>query len=199
MKNTLICLILLVCACSAIGQTEKDADAAGDVYTSSQIKNPFVDKVARQVGDILTVLIVENSSSVHAASTSLNKADTNSVTNGIPILQGLFQLASNSAASSNSGSGSTSNTGKLTAEMAVKVVKVLPNGVLQIEGTRSIKTNRDSQNFILTGEVRPEDVLTNNTVLSQNIEDAKIVIDDKGAIAIRQRRGILTRIIDWLF
>ena len=199
MKKYWLILILILAAGFCQAQSESGADQAGNLFTPKAYHNPYVDHIARNVGDILTVIISENTSSTHSASTSLSKTDNNSITNALPLLAGLFGLASDGVSSSNSGSGSTSNIGNLTAQMSVRVTKVLSNGVLVIQGTRSIMTNRNLQTFKLTGEVRSEDVLSNNSILSSSIEDAKIVVNDKGSIADRQRRGILTRIIDWLF
>lgn len=199
MKKTLILLCVLLLAAGAFAQSEKDADKAGSLFAQPTYHNPFWDRVARQKGDILTVIISENSSTNYSASTNLSKTDSNSISNGIPILQGLISALSSGAKSSNSGSGSTTSAGKVTAQMSVTVKDVLPNGNLVIEGTRTIVTNRNIQTFELSGIVRPDDVQTDDTVLSENIAEFHIAIAGQGSIQDRQRRGILTRLLDWLF
>ena len=86
---------------------------------------------------------------------------------------------------------------KMTMSAVIK--KVLPNGNLVIEGTRFVKINKDIQTFILTGMVRKDDVRADNTVLSESLADADIKLEGKGPIADRQRKGILARLLDWLF
>jgi flagellar L-ring protein precursor FlgH len=197
-KTLLTAAMAALFAPTAFGQSEKDADKAGNLY-DVKLGSPFADRIARHEGDIVTVVIQENSNSTYSASTTTTKTDSNSVTNGIPLLQGLFSLASTGANSNVAGTGQTTNAGVLTAQMTVIVKKVLPNGNLVIEGTRSIKTNKDTQTFKLTGTIRQDDIRSDNSILSASISDAHIEVDGKGQIADRQRRGILTRMLDWLF
>lgn len=199
MKRLSLIAILGLLASPSLAQSEKDADKAGNLFLGHANVSPFVDRIARHQGDILTVVVTEISSSNYTASTSLSKSDSNQLTNGIPVLQGLFSAASTGAKSSNAGSGTSSAVGNLTAQLSVTIKQILPNGNFVIEGTRSIKTNKDTQTFKLTGIVRPDDIRSDNTVLSPAVTDFKIEVDGKGAIADRQRRGILTRLVDWLF
>jgi flagellar L-ring protein precursor FlgH len=83
--------------------------------------------------------------------------------------------------------------------MSVIVREVTPSGQLVVEGTRSLVTNRETQTLVLSGIVRRDDIRADNTVLSTNLADAEIRMEGKGLIADRQRRGILTQIMDWLF
>lgn len=200
MKKPLIALLLILLTTGMVwAQSESSADDAGNLFATHDYHNPFWDRVGRSKGDIITVIISENSSSNYSASTSLSKKDSNFITNGIPLLQGLISALSTGSNSSNAGSGTTTSTGQLTAQMAVEVKDIMPNGNLVIEGQRTITTNRNSQTFVLSGEIRPDDVLSNNTVLSQNIQSFRISVQGEGSIQARQRRGILTRILDWLF
>ena len=199
MKTLFTAALAALLAPGALAQSEKDADKIGNLYADHKGYSPFSDRIARHEGDIVTVVINENSNSTYGATTTTTKTDSNALTNGIPFLQGLFAAASTGANSSVAGTGQTTNAGVLTAQMSVIVKQVLPNGNLVIEGTRSIKTNKDTQTFKLTGIIRQDDIRSDNTVLSASINDAHIEVDGKGQIADRQRRGILTRILDWLF
>lgn len=200
MKTFLTAALALAFATTAFAQNEKEADKSpGNLFSIGVNANPFLDRVARHEGDIVTVIISENSSSTYSANTSLTKVDSNSVSNGIPILQGLFSGASTGANSSNVGTGTTNNSGTLTATMSCIVKKALPNGNLVIEGTRTIKTNKDVQTFKLTGIIRQDDIQSSNTITSAQIHDFSIQVEGKGQMADRQRRGFLTRALDWLF
>jgi flagellar L-ring protein precursor FlgH len=197
MKRWFIPGSLLVLAGSCFAQSEADADKAGNVF--EKYRNPFADRIARREGDILTIIISESTTGSLGATTTLTKSDTNSVNQAIPILQGLFSSLSAGATSNVAGTGATTANGSLTAQMTVTVKKVMPNGNLVIEGVRAIRMNKDLQTYRLDGVVRPDDIQPDNTIASSKIADAKITLDGKGAIADRQRRGILTRILDWLF
>ncbi len=163
-------------------------------------RNSFMDRTARRAGDLLTVLIREVSSSSIAAKTSTSKTDSNVITKALgPLLGALIPALSTGATGKSDGDGSTTQTGNLTARMTVVVKQVLPNGNLVIEGTRWVRVNKETQAFTLTGIVRRDDVRSDNTVYSENVAEADIKANGTGAIADRQRRGILTRLLDWLF
>ena len=98
-----------------------------------------------------------------------------------------------------SGDGKTSQTSSMAATLTVIVKQILPNGNLVIEGHRTLITNKQTQTFTLSGVVRQADIKPNNTIVSSQIAEMDVKMDGTGLIADRQRRGILTRIIDWLF
>lgn len=79
--------------------------------------------------------------------------------------------------------------------IAARVVDIRPNGNLVIEGRRSIHNNKDTWEFSLTGTIRPEDVLPNNTVESENIAEMRIIKRESGHVRDGYRRGWL---LEWL-
>ncbi len=197
MKRILLALGLLTLATAAFAQVSDDNP--GSLWPGNYV-NPLVDRTAHRVGDVLTIVISENTSASWAATTATAKTDTTNVSQpNIPIIGGLFRALGVGAASSTSGQGTTTQTGSLTAKMTAVVINVLPNGNLVIKGTRYVKVNKDTQLVSLTGLVRREDVQPNNTVLSEKIANAEVTTDGKGQIADRQRQGILTRLLSWLF
>jgi len=167
---------------------------------------------ARRRGDIITIVITETSSASKAAKTDTSR-DTK-IAAGVPNFMGLetagtitrnlgdlSNLLNASAKSSYAGAGSTSRQENLNATITAKVVEVLSNGNLQIEGRRNIKVNDEDQEIILEGTVRPRDISPNNTVNSIYIADAKISYSGRGIISDRQKPGWLMNIIDkvWPF
>lgn len=165
----------------------------------------MVDRTARNVGDILTVVVIESASSNVAASTNATKKDSNKVTAPfvgalkVPLLKDIIGDLSTGADSSVSGTGTSTNSSRLTARISVLVKEVYPNGNMLVEGTRWIKVNREETNITFSGIVRRDDILADNSILSENVAEAKITNVSKGLIARRQRAGILTRILEWLF
>ena len=99
------------------------------------------------------------------------------------------------------GTGSTSRSSELTAVLTAKVIDVLPNGNLLIDGRREVIVNNETQLISLSGTVRPEDIGPNNTVLSTYIADAKITYTGEGVIGDKQRVGWFVKIMDavWPF
>ncbi len=163
----------------------------------------FVDRTARKAGDLLTVLIDEQALSTFAAQTNSSKADSNKVgiKTFISVLDDLFKplTAGTNSSSSVSGQGSTQHTSRMTTRMAVAVKAVQSNGTLVIEGRRTLVTNKDTQTFVLGGLVRPQDITSDNTIRSAQIAEAEIRMEGKGMIMDRQRKGLITQVLDWLF
>jgi len=80
--------------------------------------------------------------------------------------------------------------------IACRVVDIRPNGNLILEGRRSVRNNRDIWDYSLTGEIRPEDVLPNNTVLSENVAELSIHKREAGHVRDGYRRGWFLRALD---
>ncbi len=80
--------------------------------------------------------------------------------------------------------------------IACRVVDIRPNGNLILEGRRSVRNNHDVWEYSLTGEIRPEDVLPNNSVLSENVADIRIHKRESGHVRDGYRRGWFLRWLD---
>ena len=81
-------------------------------------------------------------------------------------------------------------------QIACNVVNIRPNGNLVIEGRRTIKNNEDTWEYSLGGEIRAEDVLPNNTVLSQNVSNMRLVKREEGHVRDGYRRGWFLQWLD---
>jgi flagellar L-ring protein precursor FlgH len=183
----------------------------------------FVDRRARAVNDIVTILIVEQSSSSRTANTDVTKESTlkAGVSNFPTIFDPITKLAkpltkplfgnkatSNvlkdglnvdiSGAMDHAGKGTIDRSDKVTGQIAARVVRVQDNGNLLIEGRRSVIVNDETQIITISGIVRPDDVTGVNTVLSSQIADAEVQMVGKGVIADAQRPGVLYRLLSWL-
>ncbi len=94
------------------------------------------------------------------------------------------------------GAGKINNSEVITDKISVNVVDVLPNGNLVIEGTRQTSFSGESQQAVLRGVVRMEDLMANNTVYSYNLASASIKFIGKGTVSDSQRKGWAMRIWD---
>ena len=169
----------------------------------------FADKRASSPGDILTILVQESTSAAKdnkSATSKDNSVDASISTflygagasgaSAILSKGGQMPALKYDAKNSFAGSGSVNNSQKIVASVAVKVLDVLPNKNLVIEGRRETSFSGEHQVVILHGIVRAEDVAANNTVFSYNIADAKVEINSKGQIDDVQRKGWFTKIWD---
>lgn len=96
------------------------------------------------------------------------------------------------------GSGSINNSETVVAKVAVRIVDVLPNRNLVVEGRRETAFSGEKQTIVLRGVVRQDDVTSDNTVFSYNVADATIQMIGKGTVSDVQRKGWFTRIWDKL-
>jgi flagellar L-ring protein precursor FlgH len=159
----------------------------------------FTDLKAKMVGDLVTVIISEGTSSQMQASTDLDKKLDHAGSAGVgPFLKLVPELGFNSGQTS-SASGTTTISNKLVAKVTAKVIKVLPNGNLEIQAQRTLITNKEKQEITLTGVLRQQDIEADNTVLSTFISDVEIKCTGKGAIGDRQKEGVISKIIRYIF
>jgi flagellar L-ring protein precursor FlgH len=173
-------------------------------YSWIHIDNPEPRQV--KVHDIITVIVDEKAESTSDnqynrqkngllkaqlqnfvridSSGNLNIAAENS-----PTIQGRLQsnLQSRGQVSSREG---------VRYRIAATVVDVLPNGTIILEARKTIRTNKDVWEYRLTGRLRTQDVLANNTVLSENIAEMEIVKSEKGRLRDSTRRGIFLYMYD---
>lgn len=161
--------------------------------------NLYSDKKASSVGDIVYVLIEESATMRQKATTKTSKsASLDASQKGISFLKGPLP-ANLSAKGSYDGSDETNRSTAFYAVIAAKVVDVLPNGNLVIEGEHNFRGNKDSVKIIVKGMIRPEDISSDNTISSTKICDAEIIYTGKGLFGSVHQPGILTQIFHLLF
>lgn len=194
-----IAACLFVAATNALGQS---------FWKAEKVSSMFSDKRANAVGDVLTILVQENNTA--SKDNSIKTAKNTSIDAALatflysPAASGLLTksgempaIKANSKTDFDAG-GKINNTEKITARIAVRVVDVLPNGNLVIEGRRTITFARETQDAVLRGVVRAEDITANNNVYSFNIADATIKYTGQGAVSETTRKGWFTRLWDFL-
>jgi flagellar L-ring protein FlgH len=190
MKNWKPALVLLLSLPTALAGLAR----ADDLYSETTFRPLASDKRAHLPGDVLTVMIYENSSAVTSADTSLQRKNDVGVQGGVDQRTHGVNMAANNTFD---GGGTVQRAGKLLAQMSVTVVAVVPNGDLQVAGEQLLEINSDRQKIRVEGRVRPLDVSDTNTVLSYRLADAKISYLGDGDLASRQRPGIWSRLFNW--
>ncbi len=157
------------------------------------------DNKACKVGDIITIIVSESASSSADASTEASKDAKLKADAGLgPFLTMIPELEAGGG-DETSTSGTTTRKTKLTARLSARITAVDEAGNFVLEGTRVVQTNEERQEMKLTGTVRPQDIEPDNTVLSHYVANAEITYTGKGPLGRRQREGIITQILRFLF
>jgi flagellar L-ring protein precursor FlgH len=164
------------------------------------------DRVRFGVGDIITVLIDERT--LAAATLTDNASDTRQKSMGLNVRPpasptGLTPNVNvgvdvnNNGNSNKSGSAARQNT--FRSEMSVRVVAVSPTGMVKISGHKTVNVDKNQQDVVLSGWVRPQDIsVGTNTVESARIADAELNYVQKGALGA-PKSGIITRVLGALW
>lgn len=161
----------------------------------------FSDYKASQVGDAITILVVESSQASNSAETNTSRNGDIGLNFSGGIDQTQLPNIKGNAGSKNtfSGKGNTRASGTITTKISATIDSVLPNGNLYIKGSRKLIINGEEQLISIRGVVRPIDISSDNTVLSTSISDAEIIFEGNGRIQDNQKPGWITRLFHWLF
>ena len=162
---------------------------------------------ARRVNDLVTIRVIELVTAQGSADSSLDKnsSASASVTNlfgaesKFPGWLDPSSLVAANASTDFKGGGSTTRTGSLTAAMTARVVEVLPNGDLALEGVREIEINGDRQIIVLTGVARTADIGPGNVVPSTAIGQMRIRYFGRGLIKDNLQPGWVVRVLNKIF
>ena len=167
------------------------APADGAIFHAGNNERPlFEDKRARNVGDILTINIVEKTTGNRKTSGSSSSANsinatTPTVTAGVGALAKLL-LSPFSATSSSSNKTATAGAGAasedLTSTITVTVTEVLANGNLLVSGEKRVALNQSDEFIRFSGVVNPTTISNLNVVQSTQVADAHIEYKNAGAM-----------------
>lgn len=154
----------------------------------------YQDYRARQIGDIITIVLAENisgqsSTKANTKSNSAGKASS-SVTGTLTKFLPVFGADASLDYNTNDDISNAQNQ-LLKGTFTARVDTIEKNGDLHIVGSRSTEINGEIHTLNLEGYVRPEDVSTDNSVLSYRIADAHIKYLKKGKV--RHRPGFVRK------
>ena len=189
----------------------------GSLFAASEEETLFADSRARRVGDIVVVKLVENTKAQNKAETTADKESGNNyqvnamfgnskygflpLVNVGPVASMGVPALNTASTSDLSATGKTKRENYVTSSLAARVLRVLPGGLLQIEGAREIRVNDETEYMVVRGMIRSRDVDSDNSVYSTQIADASIQYYGKGVLADKQKPGWFTRLMDnvWPF
>tara|TARA_B100000989_G_scaffold271309_1_gene227996 strand:+ start:370 stop:1059 length:690 start_codon:yes stop_codon:yes gene_type:complete len=164
------------------------------------------DRRANNVGDIITITLEESLNASNSGSETLSKTDAYA----FDLPEALFgpssllgKLFFNGGVKENNlaggttqsftGTGTAAQANTLTGTMSVTVVRVYPNGNMEVKGERKLSYNSGTEYIRLSGVIRPEDISSSNTVSSTKVADAQLSYTGTGDMNDSVTRGWLGR------
>ena len=171
----------------------------GAIYQAGREVVLAENPVAHHIGDIVTIVLNEQTAAQKSATTSTSKDTTvtlpaptiigKGVTiKGVPILDNSMNNATKFA-----GQGASAESNSLTGYLTATVLKVLPNGNLFIAGEKQIGLNQGNEYVRVTGVVRPIDLAADDSIPSFRVASAHITYSGKGAINDANAQSWLAR------
>jgi len=172
--------------------------SSGSIFQTSRNFNPYGDRVALNVGDILTVQLQEQTTSQKSTNTKLqkdDKADFNAANVlGGPVSAGGLGLQTDPNFKRQfQGKANADQSNSLRGSISVSVVGVLPNGVLRVRGEKWLHLGQGDEYVRLEGLVRPSDIGPDNTVSSTRVANARIAYGGTGNFDQTNKMGWLAR------
>jgi flagellar L-ring protein FlgH len=180
--------------------------ADGAIFHTDYNGGLFENPTARNVGDVVTVVLEESTIAAKSSQTDTSKTTKDSLAaptvlgfpvtiHGTPVLSGNLNNAN-----SFSGAGDSKQSDSLAGDISVTVIKRLANGNLVIQGEKEIDLNQGSEYVRLEGVIRPVDIAPDNTIPSTEVADARIAYGQHGALNDANAPGLLSRFfnLSWL-
>lgn len=213
----LVALISLLCGCKTIYHDASMNDPywapaypqvpdtsqtnPGAIYNPASVKMLFQDKKALRIGDIITIVLSENTNASKTADTELSKNANTALAapsvfgNQLGFGAGMDALSVTTGDQNRSfnAEADSEQRNSLQGTITVTVQQVYPNGNLMIKGEKWISLNQGSEFIRVAGIVRPEDIDKDNQVLSTRIANARISYGGKGPLAEANEPGWVSR------
>ena len=170
----------------------------GSLYSENSAISLFGDNKATRIGDLITIVLSEQTTSNKSANVGVSKDSDIEI--GAPIaLGGVVSFKGNTlSASANAereftGQAGAGQSNSLRGNITVAVVDVWPNGTLVVRGEKWMTLNRGDELIRISGLVRPDDVSSNNEVISTKLANAQITYTGTGELASSQKMGFASR------
>ncbi len=211
---TLACCILALAGCSrSFGDVRPFAPmqpvqvvmaaqaepTSGAIYRAGPGLNLYSDRRARDVGDLLTINLIENTNAQTSATTQVDK--TSEITLAAPNIAGApltyhgrdLLSASVEGDRGFNGNGRSAQSNRLQGSVTVTVIQRLPNGNLVVQGQKNMRLNQGDELVQIQGIVRAADIAPDNSIPSSKVAEARIAYGGRGAIAQSNSMGWLGR------
>lgn len=196
--------ILFVVLISMIISSSLWANSLWASSTNKKFKSPFAMKIANSVGDVLNVMVYDNTTASFSYSNPNYKGGLLSILTGLLKSVTKFDITKfiplgNGSANTTKVSNKTSSSkdqSQFVTQIAAVITKIMPNGNFVIKGTKEVKVGESMKQVQIQGIVNPNDISPTNSVDSSKIADLQIWYD--GNLVFQQGMN-QDRWINWIF
>lgn len=219
-RNTLPTIALSIAAAGANAQSlfvasANENDQNQPAILLSDVSMHFIAEPETRViqkHDIITIIIDENSSTTSSQKLETEKessmsANVDAMVSWLKLLElrleqgdinnvDLIDLA---ASREFTGEGDYERKDKFTARISAIVREVKPNGTMLVEARKTIARDNEISELVLSGLVREEDITQQNTILSSQMADLRIILENQGDLKKAAEKGLITRVLDTVF
>ncbi len=170
--------------------------ANGAIFQASMGYAPLTSGArAAMVGDLVTIILVENTQAQKTNSASTDRSGNIGIT---PPTTGPLSFFKDTdtqiaAGAKFSGKGAAQQSNQLSGAITVTIAQIFPNGTYLLRGEKHLTLNRGDETIQISGMVRAVDIDSQNSVPSTRVADARITYTGKGEIARASSQGWLGR------
>ncbi len=162
-----------------------NAQAHAQNFDKFKQNSLYTDFKAKQIGDIVTIMIVESTSGSQQSDASRKTKGSLSTTGkmggNLTRFLPLFNASTNFE-DKNSGAADAAQKDALNGKLTALVTEISSNGNLTLTGKRRLEVNGDSYVLTVQGIARQKDITAENMVLSYNLANVDISYTKDGFV-----------------
>ena len=150
---------------------------------------------ARKLGDMVTIVLVESTSTSKSSNGAIDRAGSFALT---PPTAGPLDFLDPNALNASgqgsfNGSGSAAQKSQLSGAVAVTIAAIYPNGTAEVVGEKQMSLSQGDEWVQFAGRIRLVDIDVENRLPSSAVANARIIYSGKGAVQQASRPGWLSR------
>jgi len=171
----------------------------GAIYQQGMRVGLFEDTTAKYIGDVLTIVLIENTNA--SATSNTNSSKDNKVDLPGPTLAGQkvtdkgVEILTNNFTGERefNGQGTSAMNSSMNGKISVTVADVLPNRNLVVRGEKMMMLNQSDEYVRFIGIVRPKDIAQDNTIESTRVANVHMAYGGQGSLSAANKMGPLGR------
>jgi flagellar L-ring protein precursor FlgH len=155
---------------------------------------------ARALGDMVTIILVEATTTTKSTQGRTNREGSFSIT---PPTRGPLDFLNPdalkaAAEGSFTGGGNAAQQSRLNGAVAVTIAAIYPNGTAEVVGEKQMMFSQGDEWVQFAGRIRLVDIDSDNRLASSQVANARMVYSGKGAVQQASRPGWLSRFFNFI-